>query len=182
MNRKKGIIIGGVVIIVAAFAYLLYGGLDQNVVYFLTPKELLAKGTKAVDVPVRLGGQVKPGSVVWNDTTLSLRFTITDGTSEVAVASKGAPPQMFRDGMGVVVEGRYRADGTFKSREEIREEFDRAGIDPAQPFAASCGSGVTAAILIFAAHLIGGEGHKLYDGSWSEWCADPATPKTVGPA
>jgi len=113
MNRKKGIIIGGVVIIVAAFAYLLYGGLDQIVVYFLTPKELLAKGTKAVDVPVRLGGQVKPGSVVWNDTTLSLRFTITDGTSEVAVASKGAPPQMFRDGMGVVVEGRYRADGTF---------------------------------------------------------------------
>ena len=113
MNRKKGIIIGGAVIIVAAFAYLLYGGLDQNVVYFLTPKELLAKGTKAVDVPVRLGGQVKPGSVVWNDTTLSLRFTITDGTSEVAVASKGAPPQMFRDGMGVVVEGRYRADGTF---------------------------------------------------------------------
>src|SRR4029078_1994768 len=113
MNRKKGIIIGGVVIIVGAFAYLLYGGVDQNVVEFLTPKELLAKGTKAVDVPVRLGGQVKPGWVVWNDTTLSLRFTITDGTSEVAVASKGAPPQMFRDGMGVVVEGRYRADGTF---------------------------------------------------------------------
>lgn len=113
MNRKKGIIIGGVVIIVGAFAYLLYGGLDKNIVYFLTPQELLAKGTRAVDVPVRLGGQVKPGSVVWNDTTLALRFTITDGTSEIAVASKGAPPQMFRDGMGVVVEGRYRADGTF---------------------------------------------------------------------
>ena len=113
MNRKKGIIIGGIAIIVAAFGDLLYGGLDRNLVYFLTPKELLAKGSKAVDVPVRLGGQVKPGSVVWNDTTLSLRFTITDGTSDINVASKGAPPQMFRDGMGVVVEGRYRADGTF---------------------------------------------------------------------
>ena len=113
MNRKKGIIIGGAAIIVAAFAYLLWGGLDKNVVYFLTPKELLAKGTKAVDVPVRLGGQVKPGSVKWNDTTLALHFIVTVGTSEISVDSKGAPPQMFRDGMGVVVEGRYRADGVF---------------------------------------------------------------------
>ena len=113
MNRKKGIIIGGALIIVAAFAYLLYGGLDKNIVYFLTPHELLAKGTKAVDVPVRLGGQVKPGSVKWNDTTLALHFIVTDGTSEITVDSKGAPPQMFRDGMGVVVEGRYGANGTF---------------------------------------------------------------------
>ena len=95
------------------FAYLLYGGLDKNVVYFLTPKELLAKGTRAVDVPVRLGGQIKPGSVKWNDATLDLAFTITDGTSEIAVHSKGAPPQMFRDGMGVVVEGRYLREGVF---------------------------------------------------------------------
>src|SRR5689334_19583892 len=43
MNRKKATIIGGAVIILAAFAYLLYGGLDKNVVYFLTPQELLAK-------------------------------------------------------------------------------------------------------------------------------------------
>lgn len=113
MSRKKAIIIGGAAVIVAAFAYLLYGGLDKNIVYFLTPHELLAKGTKAVDVPVRLGGQVKPGSVKWNDTTLALHFVVTDGTSEIAVDSKGAPPQMFRDGMGVVVEGRYGANGTF---------------------------------------------------------------------
>ena len=109
----KPIVLAGVIVIVAVFGYLLYGGLDKNVVYFLTPKELLAKGTKAVDVPVRLGGQIKPGSVKWNDATLDLSFTITDGTSEVAVHSKGAPPQMFRDGMGVVVEGRYLAGGVF---------------------------------------------------------------------
>src|SRR4029078_13348815 len=113
MNRKKGIIIGGVVIIVAAFAYLLYGGLDQNVVYFLTPKELLAKGTRAVDVPVRLGGQVKPGSVKWNDESRDLSCSVAAGGSDVLVHSKGAPPQMFRDGMGVVVEGRYHRDGVF---------------------------------------------------------------------
>jgi cytochrome c-type biogenesis protein CcmE len=112
-RSTKRLIIAGAVVIVGAFAYLLYGGLDKNVVYFMTPKELLAKATRAVDEPVRLGGQIKPGSVKWNDATLDLAFTITDGTSEVAVHSKGAPPQMFRDGMGVVVEGRYLREGVF---------------------------------------------------------------------
>ncbi|MEO7085664.1 MAG: cytochrome c maturation protein CcmE [Gemmatimonadaceae bacterium] len=112
-RRTKRLVLGGLVIIGSVFAYLIYGGLDKNVVFFLTPKELLAKGTKGVDVPVRLGGQVKPGSVKWNDQTLDLTFTVTDGVKEVNVKSRGAPPQMFRDGMGVVVEGRYLADGVF---------------------------------------------------------------------
>ena len=106
-------IILGAVVIAGAFGYLLYGGLAKNVVYFLTPNELLAKGTRAIDVPVRLGGQIKPGSVVWNDSTRDLRFTITDGKSDIAVRSTGTPPQMFRDGIGVVVEGRYLNDGVF---------------------------------------------------------------------
>jgi cytochrome c-type biogenesis protein CcmE len=110
---SRRFIYGGILVILAVFAYLAYGGLEKNVVYFLTPKELLAKGTGAIDVPVRLGGQIKPGSVKWDDATLDLRFTITDGSSDIAVRSKGAPPQMFRDGMGVVVEGRYRNDGVF---------------------------------------------------------------------
>jgi thiosulfate/3-mercaptopyruvate sulfurtransferase len=76
----------------------------------------------------------------------------------------------------------YREDGRFKPIEELRRLFEEAGIDPAQPFVASCGSGVTANSLIFAAHLIGNDDARLYDGSWSEWGADPATPKVLGPA
>jgi thiosulfate/3-mercaptopyruvate sulfurtransferase len=76
----------------------------------------------------------------------------------------------------------YNEDGTFKSREELERLFDHAGADAAQPFVASCGSGVTAHALLFAAHLLGNDDAKLYDGSWSEWGADPATPKALGPA
>ncbi len=113
--RSRRGIIAALTVIVLVFAWMLYGGLDKNVVYFLTPKELLAKGTDGVDVPVRLGGQVKPGSVKWDDMARELSFTVTDGSGDIAVQSHGAPPQMFRDGMGVVVEGRYHRDGVFNS-------------------------------------------------------------------
>jgi thiosulfate/3-mercaptopyruvate sulfurtransferase len=76
----------------------------------------------------------------------------------------------------------YNEDGTFKPVAELRKLFAGAGIDPAQPFVATCGSGVTANSLLFAAYLIGNDRTRLYDGSWSEWGADPATPKALGPA
>lgn len=112
---KKPWIIGGALVIVAVFAWLLFGGLEKNVVFFLTPQELLAKGREGVGVPVRLGGQVKPGSTKWDAKTLDLRFTVTDLKREIPVQSTGAPPQMFRDGMGVVVEGRYTPSGVFQA-------------------------------------------------------------------
>jgi thiosulfate/3-mercaptopyruvate sulfurtransferase len=76
----------------------------------------------------------------------------------------------------------YNPDGTFRSPAMLRRLFELAGIDPEKPFVASCGSGVTANSLIFAAHLLGNDEVRLYDGSWGEWGADPATPKAVGPA
>lgn len=76
----------------------------------------------------------------------------------------------------------YREDGTLKSAEELCEAFERVNVDPGEAFIATCGSGVTANSLIFAAHRLGGKHAKLYDGSWSEWGADPATPKEQGPA
>ena len=76
----------------------------------------------------------------------------------------------------------YRPDGTFKPASELRAAFARAGIDLARPIVTTCGSGVTASVLLFALHLVGVDDAALYDGSWSEWGADPTTPKETGPA
>ncbi len=112
---RKPLAIGALVVLVAAFGYLMYGGVEENLVYFLTPSELVAKGDKAIDRPVRLGGQVVAGSVQWNADALDLRFKVTDGAKEVLVHSTGAPPQMFRAGIGVVVEGKHARSGVFES-------------------------------------------------------------------
>jgi thiosulfate/3-mercaptopyruvate sulfurtransferase len=113
----------------------------------------------------------------WVDARGKPRFEGTEADPRAGVAPGHAP-----GAKNLPFGSLYREDGTFKPVEELRLLFAEAHVDPTRPFVASCGSGVTANSLIFAAHLIGNDDTKLYDGSWSEWGADPATPKVLGPA
>jgi thiosulfate/3-mercaptopyruvate sulfurtransferase len=76
----------------------------------------------------------------------------------------------------------FEADGSWKRGDALRSAFEAAGVDLSKPMVATCGSGVTACVLLFGAHLLGKEDMSLYDGSWTEWGGDPATPKAAGAA
>ncbi len=112
-SRRQILSAAAVLGIAGAIAYVLWGGLEQNLVYFVTPTELLAKGPQAVGNPVRLGGVVVEGTV--EQEADGLRFTIKDDKNQVPVTSTKTPPQMFQEGIGVVVEGALQADGRFRA-------------------------------------------------------------------
>ena len=76
----------------------------------------------------------------------------------------------------------FNPDNSFKRGEALRAAFEEAGVDLARPMITTCGSGVTAAVLLFGAHLLGKHDVRLYDGSWAEWGSDPSTPKAIGSA
>ena len=100
------------------------------------------------------------------------------GIDPVHGGQNGRIPGSFNLPFGEV----FEQDGTFKSPAALRGRFQEAGIDIDRPIITTCGSGVTACVLLFAAHLAGKNDVALYDGSWMEWESDPATPKEQGPA
>ena len=76
----------------------------------------------------------------------------------------------------------FHADGTWKRGAELTQAFTDAGVDLNKPMITTCGSGMTAAAVLFGARMTGKTDVALYDGSWSEWGLDPDTPKAQGAA
>jgi len=129
MRRK---FLAGGVLIALALAYMIYSGVTQSAVYFVTPSELLV--SPITGKAYRLGGLVAPGSLAWEPTSLNLSFTLTDGKSTVPVRHRGTPPDLFGEGRGAVVEGSWAPDGYFKATlimakhsEEYQAPHDGAG-------------------------------------------------------
>lgn len=124
---KRARLLLAAAIVAGALVYLIVGGIRGAIVYYTTPSELAAQGQAAVGKPMRLGGQVATGSRQWNPATLELRFMLTDGTSSVPVVHTGAPPDLFTEGQGAVVEGTYGADGIFVARSIIVKHSEEYG-------------------------------------------------------
>ena len=109
---KPKFIVGGVVIALA-LGYMIWAGVSQSVVYFVTPSELNAAPVSGK--AYRLGGLVERGSLKWEPKTLDLTFKVSDGKISVPVRHHGAPPDLFGEGRGAVVEGQWVPDGYFKA-------------------------------------------------------------------
>lgn len=120
------------VIVAGALAYLIINGMRGAIVYYITPAELSAQGQSAIGRTMRLGGQVVPGSRQWDSGGLELRFLLTDGKATVPVVHHGAPPELFTEGQGAVVEGMLRSDGTFAAISIVVKHSEDYG-PPASP-------------------------------------------------
>src|SRR5688572_11093993 len=101
----------------AAFLAITAGGIGQNLVYYWGPTELHAAGDKAIGATIRLGGLVKTGTLLRHPDGSTLEFDVIDRPgAAVHVVTRSVPPQMFREGIGVVVESTMTPAGHFESR------------------------------------------------------------------
>ena len=98
----------------AAFIVIAWGGINKNLVYYWTPTDLVANGDKAYGATIRLGGMVTGGSIKNHAGVSGVEFDVHDGAKAVHVKSSGVPPQMFRENIGVVVEGTMVMGGYFQ--------------------------------------------------------------------
>jgi cytochrome c-type biogenesis protein CcmE len=107
---RRMLLLGAAVATLGLVVTLNLRGLEKNLIYYLDASELQARGMAAQGTPVRLGGLVQKQSVQWDAKAMSLTFRVglaDQGEPSVLVQATGAPPQMFQEGIGAVVEGAY---------------------------------------------------------------------------
>ena len=118
-TRNRLIALAAILVAGSALAWIAFGNIGENLVYYWKPSEMMAQGEKAYGATVRLGGVVVPGSVVFNAEHTAVSFQVADthkgDAVKVTVKSEQTPPQMFREGIGVVVEGTLSADQVFRT-------------------------------------------------------------------
>lgn len=125
-KRRRLAFVGLGLLLLGAAAALVLTALEDNIVFFYSPTDLETKAL-ADGQRIRLGGMVADGSVVKEGT--NVRFVITDYQNERPVAYVGVLPDLFREGQGVVTEGRMGPDGVFRA-DEVLAKHDENYMPP----------------------------------------------------
>jgi len=130
MKRKIQFIIGGA-IIAAVLGGILYQG-TQSTVFFQTPTEILADPAGFEGKVIRIGAMVEKGSTSWNPEAVELSFRVTeDSKTFIPVVFSGVKPDLYREGQGVVVEGRLDGQGIFRAHNLLVKHSEEYSVDDA---------------------------------------------------
>ncbi|MEI9852504.1 MAG: cytochrome c maturation protein CcmE [Sphingomonas sp.] len=119
-------------LVLAALALVAIGGaaglalsaLKDQAAFFYAPGDVAGKPLP-LDRAVRLGGMVETGSLRREADGVSIRFVVTDGKAKVPVAFRGVTPDLFKEGSGVVAEGKFKADGSFVADNILAKHDER---------------------------------------------------------
>jgi len=125
MTRKgrRLALIGAALAVIGAASGLVLYALSDNIVFFYSPSDLVEKHV-APGARLRIGGLVETGSVV-KSADERIEFSITDGNKNVKVAYQGQPPDLFREGQGVVAEGVLSAPGLIRADTILAKHDER---------------------------------------------------------
>ncbi len=125
-KRLVAVVVG--VVALAVSAALVLNAFRSNLVFFFSPSQIAAKEAP-IDKTFRLGGMVETGSLKRAADGLTVSFVVTDTAKTVAVRYKGILPDLFKEGKGVVAQGRLDADGTFHA-ESVLAKHDENYMAP----------------------------------------------------
>lgn len=115
-RHKRAAIIGGGLVALGVAAYFVLNAFESNLVFFFTPTQI-ASGEAPKNRTFRIGGMVREGSVKRNNLTVA--FVVTDTAKDVNVSYTGILPDLFREGKGVVAQGKLGEDGQFVATEVL---------------------------------------------------------------
>ncbi len=114
-HKRAALIVGGLAALGIA-AYLVLNAFQSNLVFFFSPSQI-ASGEAPKNRTFRVGGMVKAGTVKRDNLTVG--FVVTDTAKEVSVTYTGILPDLFREGKGVVAQGKLGDDGVFTATEVL---------------------------------------------------------------
>ena len=135
-RHKRAAIIAGGLAALGIAAYFVLNAFQSNLVFFFSPSQVAA-GEAPKNRNFRIGGLVKTGSV--NRDNMTVNFVVTDTAKELPVAYTGILPDLFKEGKGVVAQGKFDADGKFVATEVLAKHDEnymppeaKAALDQAQ--------------------------------------------------
>jgi cytochrome c-type biogenesis protein CcmE len=117
-RHKRALLIGTGLVVLAAAVTLVLTAFQQNLVFFFTPSQVAANEAP-VGKPFRIGGMVEEGSLKRGGDGLTVQFKVTDTAKSVQVKYTGILPDLFKEGKGVVAQGRLGPDGVFQATEVL---------------------------------------------------------------